>query len=197
MFTGIVQAIGIQRSLEAGRLLVDVPQWPVDWEPVKCGESIAVNGCCLTVTQADLPLAFDLSPETLSRTAFAPGPSQKVNLERAMKLGDRLGGHIVQGHVDGLSQVLFLELLPDDFAVLKVEVPEEGASYLIEKGSITLSGTSLTVVRPRGRQFEVHLIPQTLQETNLGDLRAGDWLNTEYDVLAKHVQTLLQPRLGS
>lgn len=191
MFTGLVQAVGSVRSVGDGRLVVDPPDaWPGD--PWQTGESVAVNGCCLTVTGDAPPLAFDLSAETLARTNLGVlQAGSLVNLERAMRPADRLGGHIVQGHVDGLASLLAVEKAGGS-RVLRFQT--DGGRYLIDKGSVAVDGVSLTVVRPNGGEFEVWVVPHTLEATNLGDRRPGDLLNIEYDVLAKHVERLLDDR---
>ena len=161
-------------------------------DPIALGESIAVNGCCLTVVASDPFLEFDLSEETFSRTtlgAFKPG--SKVNLERAMRLGDRLGGHIVQGHVDGVGAVVSVREEAGSW-VMRFSVPTGSERYLIDKGSVCLDGVSLTVVSPVGNEFEVAVIPHTWAYTNLSSLRIGDAVNVEFDVLAKHVERLMQ-----
>lgn len=189
MFTGLVQAVGQVRSLEGGRLAVAVEAgWP---DPLAIGESIAVNGCCLTAVSLD-PLAFDLSEETLARTALSElRAGSSVNLERALRAGDRLGGHFVQGHVDGVGRLLSRTPRKGS-EVFRFSVPAEGAKYLIDKGSIAIDGISLTVVEPNGGEFDVHLIPHTLSHTNLGALPVGNGVNLEFDVLAKHVERLLR-----
>jgi len=177
------------------RLMLGVPQVD-DWEEWQLGESLAVNGCCLTVVEAnrqasgEVLLAFDLSEETLRRTNLGEcRPGTRVNLERAMRPSDRFGGHIVQGHVDAVGEVV--SVTPTDAShVYRFRVPDD--QYLIDKGSIALNGVSLTVVDPKDGLFEVWVIPHTLQETNLGDLREGSRVNVEYDVIAKHVERLVR-----
>lgn len=200
MFTGIVQAVGQVLSLEKGVLRLTAPGEWVEGDPLELGESIAVNGCCLTVVdirkqEAEVSqrigLQFDLSPETLSRTALSDlERGSKVNLERAMKPSDRFGGHIVQGHVDatGIIRSVSNEL---NTLVAKIGVPTEAASYLIDKGSIAVDGVSLTVVRPQGDEFEVWIIPHTVQQTQIGGWEPGDRVNLEYDVVAKYVERLV------
>lgn len=216
MFTGIIQAVGRVQTLAGARLVIECPPaWPND--PIAAGESIAVNGCCLTAlaenplsTPVETPqnplsapvergqgvrsgiphLEFDLSPETLSRTALADlVPGTRVNLERAMRPQDRFGGHIVQGHVDATGAVRSVSL-EHNATIVTLVAPDEGARYLIDKGSIAVDGVSLTVVRPRGPEFEVWVIPHTLAETRVGDWEPGDRVNLEYDVLAKYLERL-------
>ena len=194
MFTGIVEGRGHVRT--AGRRLV-----------VSCGEvasdadigaSIAVNGVCLTVVgRDDDALAFDLSDETLARTALGRlAEGDGVNLERPMAAGGRFGGHIVQGHVDGVGVVH--ALTPDDAggATLDVGIPADLRRYLVEKGSVTVDGVSLTVAAVLPEGFRIALIPHTLAETTLGALRAGDAVNLEVDVIAKYVESMLEGRTG-
>ncbi|MBX7134270.1 MAG: riboflavin synthase [Fimbriimonadaceae bacterium] len=209
MFTGIVQAVGQVLSLEKGVLRLTAPGEWVEDDPLGLGESIAVNGCCLTVVDIRVQdaegsgsagkmaaprrmgLQFDLSPETLSRTALGDlERGSRVNLERAMKPSDRFGGHIVQGHVDatGIIRSVSHEL---NTLIAKIGVPGEAASYLIDKGSIAVDGVSLTVVRPQGDEFEVWIIPHTVQQTQIGGWEAGDRVNLEYDVVAKYVERLV------
>lgn len=180
MFTGIVQAVGRVVGLESCRLRVAAPDaW--SGEPWVIGESLAVDGCCLTVTSAEPDLAFDLTEETLARTtlgAFFPG--RLVNLERAMRASDRLGGHVVQGHVDTTGTLV------ERNGLFVFEVPAEHAGLLVDKGSVTVNGVSLTVVQPSGGLFGAALIPHTLQVTNLGGLMPGHEVNVEFDVLAKY-----------
>jgi riboflavin synthase len=195
VFTGIVQGLGRVESLAGGRLVIVAPA--AEYE---IGESIAVNGVCLTVVTAGgegdhVLLSFDLSEETLRRTALGQlNLGAKVNLERAMTLHSRLGGHIVQGHVDAVGQLQ--SITPTEHAhVCRFSCPSEFDRYLIDKGSIAIDGVSLTVVEPRGGEFDVWIIPHTLQQTTLGDLSAGEEVNMEFDVLAKHVEKLLSARL--
>lgn len=195
MFTGIVEAKGRVRSLEGGRLTID-PARPLGPDPIQLGESIAVNGCCLTVVAYENGLEFDLSPETLARTSLGTASAgAHVNLERAMRADGRFGGHVVQGHVDATATMT--AIIPSgNSTIFRFRVPEGGGRYLIDKGSITLDGVSLTVVRPEKDDFEVWVIPHTLQETNLGERQVGDRLNVEYDVLAKYVERLVASRVS-
>lgn len=194
MFTGIVQAVGVVVSpARPGPFRIEVSLPPEDWEPWALGESVAVDGCCLTVIDgADGILSFDLSDETLARTTLGGHVSGgRVNVERAMRASDRFGGHFVQGHVDATGQLLAVDLTT---GVFRFQVPEGCDRYLIDKGSICIDGVSLTVVRPEGREFEVALIPHTLSATNLASREPGSSVNLEFDVLAKHVERLLHFR---
>ncbi|HZH98208.1 MAG TPA: riboflavin synthase [Fimbriimonadaceae bacterium] len=194
MFTGLVQALGRVDSLEDGRLRILAP--PADYE---LGESVAVNGACLTVVEsvaagASLQLAFDLSEETLRRTALSRlEAGARVNLERAMTLASRLGGHIVQGHVDAVGRLLSITQT-ENAHVFRFACPPEFDRYLIDKGSIAIDGISLTVVNPQEGEFDTWIIPHTLEQTTLGDLHPDTPVNLEFDVLAKHVEKLLSTR---
>lgn len=188
VFTGLIQNVATVIFPGRRRLVVQRPVAWVGEEAVVVGESIAVNGCCLTVLPDFDDLAFDLSPETLARTTLGSLESgARVNLERSVRPNDRLGGHFVQGHVDAtaLVRAVYEE---DNARVLKIAVPEGSGRYLIDKGSIALDGVSLTVVRPRDDEFEVWLVPHTLAETNLGDRTPGDRMNVELDLVAKYVE---------
>lgn len=183
MFTGIVEAVG---RIESAGARLNISGFYGDFQ---LGESLCVNGVCLTLVAMDHGLAFDLSEETLARTTLGTLlAGDAVNLERAMCLGDRLGGHFVQGHVDGIAQIKTIEHFEASIMLL-ICVPEP--RFLADKGSITLDGVSLTVVNPKDNEFEVHLVPHTLQNTNFSDRKPGDQLNVEYDILAKHVERLL------
>ena len=189
MFTGIVEELGRVAGLEGPRLTVEST---TAVEGSVTGESVAVNGVCLTVVdQGDEHLAFDLTEETFERTALGRlAPGDPVNLERPMMLTDRLGGHMVQGHVDGVGTVT--AVTPQEGGTtLAVEVPESLERYVVEKGSVTVDGVSLTVTGIDGRTFSIALIPHTLAVTTLGTARPGDPVNLEVDVLAKYVERLL------
>jgi riboflavin synthase len=189
MFTGIVEELGRLESLEQGRLRIGATRVIED---VVIGESIAVNGCCLTVVAfgADWWEA-DVSDETISRTSLnALGPGDGVNLERAVRASDRLGGHVVQGHVDAVGEVV--DPVPD----LRIRVPQSLLRYLVEKGSVTVDGVSLTIVRPLDDGFTVAIIPHTAEVTTLGAKRPGDLVNLEVDVMAKYVERLMSAYLA-
>lgn len=189
MFTGIIEGLGKVRSLENGVLLIDVAPGFAD-EPWKLGESVAVNGCCLTVVESPDGLRFDLSPETLKRTSLGQLKSgAKVNLERAMRADGRFGGHIVQGHVDATGEVV--SITPKESStVFRFNAPAEFSRYMIDKGSITIDGISLTIVDLHEATFDVWVIPHTLEETNLGERKVGDKVNLEFDLIAKYVEKL-------
>jgi riboflavin synthase len=155
------------------------------------GESLAVNGCCLTVTDRDEREAhFDLLVETLNRTNLGVlSPAARVNLERALRADGRFGGHFVQGHIDTTAEVIKVDAKGDDLNLV-IMIPSGGASYFIEKGSVAVNGVSLTVASLEDDRFGLWIIPHSLRETNLGDLKAGDRVNLEYDMLAKYAARL-------
>ncbi len=191
MFTGIIEYVGAVASISALNLAVQVKDGPTDWV---IGESVAINGCCLTVVGSDPNLLFDVSPETLSRTSLGDlKPGSLVNIERAMQIGSRFGGHIVQGHVDGTGEVLSVKD-QDNARIFKIKVPTQYSRYMIDKGSITVDGISLTVVKPKDAVFQAWIIPHTLAETNLSSRKVGDRVNLEFDVVARYVENLLGPK---
>jgi riboflavin synthase len=192
MFTGIVQAVGRIESLtplaQGVRLVIDGAT--LDRSGIALGDSICVQGACLTVVAIDgARLAFDVSGETLACTVGldAPGP---VNLEKSLSLGDKLGGHLVTGHVDGLGEVVAFEAAGESKR-LRLRIPRELARYVARKGSITVDGVSLTVNRVEDEQFEVNLIPHTLAVTTLGRLAPGVKVNLEVDLIARYVERML------
>jgi len=196
MFTGIVAATGRVRSLaerpDGVRLVVDAGALAAG---AGVGDSVAVDGCCLTVVAREGGmLAFDVVPETLRRTTLGARKSgDRVNLELPLRPSDRLGGHFVQGHVDAVADVL--ERREDGGGVrMRFALPSTLRGQLVEKGSVAVDGVSLTVAAADGGGFEVALIPHTLAVTTLGERRAGDRVNVEGDVLAKYVASLLPSR---
>lgn len=197
MFTGIIQTTGrIERRASPGagaRLTIKTPR---RLPALALGESIAVNGACLTVTgRRDRTFTVDVSPETLRRTTLGrAAPTTRVNLERSLCVGDRLGGHIVLGHVDGIGTLESIK--PDgDWLLYRFRAPRTLAPYLVEKGSIAIDGVSLTIFGCRGPSFTVALIPHTLGETTLGERKPGDAVNLEADVLLKHIEAMLRHRV--
>jgi riboflavin synthase len=191
MFTGIVEERGLVREIGPVRLAVTCRAVSTDAAP---GASIAVNGACLTVVERSAEhLAFDLSEETLGRTSFGRlRVGDPVNLERPLTLSSRLGGHLVQGHVDGVGEVTALEPAAEGGAWLRVRTPAELLHYLIDKGSVCVDGVSLTVAALDTDTFSVALIPHTLEVTTLGSVGAGDPVNLEVDLIAKYVEALLE-----
>ncbi|MEP6667759.1 MAG: riboflavin synthase [Chthoniobacter sp.] len=196
MFTGLVEETGtllsLARSAAGARLTVCAP---LVVQGIALGDSVAVNGCCLTVTAHEgETLAFDLLDETLSRTNLgALTPGTPVNLERALAAHARLGGHFVQGHIDTTSSVLSFEQVKADYR-LEIALPREFAHYVAFKGSIAIDGISLTVAEVRAASFVVWIIPHTLAVTNLHTKKAGDAVNLEFDLLAKYVERILATR---
>lgn len=194
MFTGLVEATAAVRRLrrQAGGALLDL-EAPAGWGDIARGESICVSGVCLTVVPgggADV-LRFDVSGETLERTTLGSlRPGDGVNLERALAAGARMGGHIVQGHVDATAPVNRLES-SGGFWTLGIRVGEAWSRYVVEKGSIALDGISLTVSAVDAEELRVAVIPETFHSTTLSRHRPGDLMNVEVDVLAKYVERLL------
>ena len=195
MFTGIVEERGTVSAIGPTRLEVGCRTVAADSD---LGTSIAVNGCCLTVVErSEGHLAFDLSEETLRRTAFARlVEGDPVNLERPLTLMSRLGGHLVQGHVDGVGEVTGVERDATGGAWLTVRVAPDVRRYLVEKGSVCVDGVSLTVAALEADAFSVALIPHTLNVTTLGTARVGDPVNLEIDVIAKYMEALMDGRRG-
>jgi riboflavin synthase len=194
MFTGIVEERGVVREVGTTRLSIGCRTVTSDATE---GASIAVNGACLTVVErSDEHLAFDVSEETLRRTSFSRlRAGDPVNLERPLTLSSRLGGHLVQGHVDGVGEVVAIDLA-DGSSWITIRAPERVARYLVDKGSVCVDGVSLTVASRNGTTFGVALIPHTLEVTTLGTAEVGDPLNLEVDVIAKYVEALLDPIEG-
>ncbi|HSE10529.1 MAG TPA: riboflavin synthase [Nocardioidaceae bacterium] len=193
MFTGIVEELGVVEGLvdhgDAVRLSVRGPHVTLD---ASQGDSIAVNGCCLTVAEREQEaFTADVMRETLDKTSLgALSPGDRVNLERAVTPQTRLGGHIVQGHVDGTGQII-RRTPSEHWEVVEISLPADLARYLVAKGSITVDGISLTVVEVGPESFTVSLIPETLARTTLGFKQPGDPVNLEVDVIAKYVERLL------
>jgi riboflavin synthase len=193
MFTGIIEAVGeITRAIPMeGGLSLRIAAGSLDLSDVKIGDSIAVNGACLTVTSiTDSSIQTDVSRETLLCTQGLDQPGARVNLEKAMRLDDRLGGHLVSGHVDGLGEVIALEPVGQN-CLLSIRAPASLTKYIARKGSITLDGVSLTVNRIAGEELEVNLIPHTLEKTTLRELKPGSRVNLEVDMLARYVERLV------
>jgi riboflavin synthase len=212
VFTGIVEACVAVRRVErrgsGARLVVPAPG--PGWD-VGVGDSVAVSGVCLTLAGRSAAegvaprsqgeegdLLFDLSAETLARTRLGTvEPGETLNLERSLRIGDRVGGHLVAGHVDGLATLLEARESGDGGKVLVFEVDRGLERYLVEKGSVALDGVSLTVVEPRGRRFQVAVIPMTLERTSFGVLKVGDRVHVEADLIGKWVEQFVVQRLES
>lgn len=203
MFTGIISGLGRITQVRAlgadesqgKQLTIAVPPGYLD--DVQLGDSIAINGACMTVTTFDTAaheFTLDISPESLDKTAGLGEPGV-VNLEKAMRANDRLGGHMVSGHVDGIGTVTHFALVGDDWKELRIRTPADLARFIAYKGSITINGVSLTVNRvvdgQGGCELSINLIPHTLANTTLGTLQAGQRVNLEIDLIARYVERML------
>lgn len=189
MFTGIVEEVGVVAKISDIGMTVRATKVTED---LKLGDSIAVNGACLTAVSFDrTEFSVDLSPETMRRTSLdqlsVGGP---VNLERALLASDRMGGHIMQGHVDGTGRVMSTKR-DGDSTVFRIRVPKRLQRYIVEKGFVAVDGISLTVVKRGASSFTLAVIPYTLENTNLSAVSVGDRVNLEADILAKYVESLL------
>ena len=195
MFTGIIQRLGkitdVKMHGAAGRITL-VPNRPFD-SPVRLGDSIAVNGACLTVAEMDgEKLMFDVLKETFDKTNLGEkGPEAIVNLERALALGDTLGGHIVTGHVDGVGTVRRIDPVDRDWK-FEIECSRDLLMLMVYKGSVALNGISLTVAELKDDGFIIHIIPHTMEETDMSEFKPGTKVNLEADILGKHVQRILE-----
>jgi riboflavin synthase len=196
MFTGLIEEVGTVIALRASdrgtQLQIAAPQIG---KKIRTGDSVAVNGCCLTLTsRRDDQLAFDVLEETIARTNLkALRPDTPINLERALSADGRLGGHFVQGHIDCTSAIVAFEERAGDHR-LEVQLPAEFAHYVASKGSIAMNGISLTVAEVLPESLVVWIIPHTKRHTNLDRAKAGDLLNLEFDILAKYVERILSRR---
>jgi riboflavin synthase len=200
MFTGIVEGVGTvqkQSSLSRNRRI-----WvrsPFSLKGTRTGDSIAVDGCCLTVTEMrGGSFSADISPETLSRTTLGElKTGSRVNLERPLRAGDRLGGHLVQGHVDGVGKILGKRTVHSgegDYILMEVGVPEALRPYVLEKGSVAVDGISLTVNEAKRGRISLCIIPHTLRKTALTGKKAGARVNLEVDLMLKYIEKMLNPR---
>jgi riboflavin synthase len=194
MFSGIIADVGSikQANDRDGGLRLVIATSALDLSDVQTGDSIAVNGICLTVVEhgAD-SFAVDVSRETLNCTEGLDAIGAPVNLEKALRLADRLGGHLVSGHVDGVGEVIEFSNLGESWK-LDIRAPQALAKYIAIKGSITINGVSLTINQVSGGEFSVNLIPHTLVMTNLKNLRAGSRVNLEVDLIARYVERMMQ-----
>ena len=195
MFSGIIAAIGhiselTPRNDGTPTVRLSVDAGALDLDDVAVGDSIACNGVCLTVVDRQAQrFCVDVSPETLSCTVGLDAPGA-INLEKALRLADRLGGHLVSGHVDGVGEVLRFDAVGDN-RLLEIRAPQDLAKYIARKGSITVNGVSLTTNTVDGATFTINLIPHTLEATTLGTLKAGDAVNLEIDLIARYVERML------
>ena len=194
MFTGIVEEVGTVKSAGSGRMAVSASKVVAD---LKVGDSICVNGTCLTATSRDdAGFTVDVVPETLRRTNLGSlTAGDPVNLERSMAIGDRFGGHIVQGHIDATGEVVSVES-EGDAPLVSIRAPVSVMRYVVEKGFVAVDGTSLTVVNCGAQSFTVTIIPHTRDNTVFGSRRVGDLVNLEADIIAKYVERVSSgPRL--
>ena len=197
MFTGLIEEIGTVVAASARdhgmELQVAAPRTA---KKVRAGQSIAVNGCCLTLTsRRGDRLSFDLLAETIARTNLRNlQPNSRVNLERALRADGRVGGHFVQGHVDCVSRIMSFDKKGPDFR-LEVELPKEFARYVASKGSIAVNGVSLTIADVLSKSFVLWIIPYTKRHTSLDRANPGDLINLEFDILAKYVERIIVPLL--
>ncbi len=193
MFTGIVSEIGevLSQKKLGDNLNLSVSR-PSNWDDLKEGDSIAVNGTCLTITElSDQAMNFTLIPETLAKTTFEGAKLKRVNLERAMRASDRLDGHFVLAHIDETGKVLTASGTNDDVK-LGIAFSKDNQRLVIDKGSITINGVALTITKAEDAKLEVALIPYTLLHTTLSDLKPGDLVNLEFDALGKYVINALK-----
>lgn len=194
MFSGIIADAGLIKSAQDrdGGLRLTVATELLGMDDVRLGDSIAVNGVCLTVVKIDgNDFTVDVSRETLNCTTGLEREGAHVNLEKALRLSDRLGGHLVSGHVDGVGEVVAFNDIGESWRLV-VRSPHPLAKYIAVKGSITINGVSLTVNRVAGSEFEVNLIPHTLEVTTLNELRTGAPVNLEIDLIARYVERMMQ-----
>lgn len=197
MFTGIIHTSGVIESLERLDAGARLRIRGTDDDPFARGESVAVNGVCLTVIPNGDSLLTEISNETLARTTLGSlGAGTRVNIERALGVGDRFGGHFVQGHVD-TTGTLISKKSEGEFAVYRWTFPADFADLVVSKGSIAVDGVSLTVVDPNDSSFGAALIPETLRRTTFGTARIGERVNLEFDMIAKYVRTLVAPYLAT
>lgn len=197
MFSGIIADVGrISRAADRnGGLRLTISTRELGLSDVQIGDSIAVNGVCLTVIEHTAEtFTVEVSRETLNCTAGLDAQGAPVNLEKALRLADRLGGHLVSGHVDGVGDVIEFTDLGESWK-LAVRAPQALAKYIAIKGSITINGVSLTINQVTGNEFNVNLIPHTLAMTNLKDLRAGSRVNLEVDLIARYVERMMQAQI--
>ena len=194
MFSGIIANVGIITRADDrdGGLRLSVATEVLGMDDVQLGDSIAVNGVCLTAVQIDgRTFTVDVSRETLNCTVGLEHQGARVNLEKALRLSDRLGGHLVSGHVDGVGQVVAFNDIGESWRLV-VRAPHQLAKFIAVKGSITINGVSLTVNHVTGSEFEVNLIPHTLDVTTLNELRTGAKVNLEIDLIARYVERMMQ-----
>lgn len=194
MFSGIIADAGLIKSVQdrEGGLRIMIATEVLGLDDVETGDSIAVNGVCLTVIEiVGNDFIVDVSRETLSCTTGLSEKGKHVNLEKALRLSDRLGGHLVSGHVDGVGEVVAFNDIGESWRLV-VRAPQAISKFIATKGSITINGVSLTVNRVAGHEFEVNLIPHTLEVTTLNELKTGAQVNLEIDLIARYVERMMQ-----
>jgi riboflavin synthase len=194
MFTGLIENVGRVTSLRkigAGFKISIRPQSDMEF---RVGDSVSINGVCLTVVESSKDIAFEISPETMRNTNFGGiAINDRVNIERALMLTDRLGGHIVTGHVDGIG-LITVKRQEGEFTFYTFEVPDEILKYIVKKGSVAVDGISLTVIGLDSKSFSVAIIPHTLAATNIGDKNMGDKVNIEVDIIGKYVEKFVSKK---
>jgi riboflavin synthase len=192
MFTGIIHTSGVIEAIDRLEAGARIRLRTTADEPFERGESVAVSGVCLTVLpQVDGSLLCDVSDETMSRTTLGTlGIGARVNIERAAMVGDRLGGHLVQGHVDAVATLVSVTTA-GEFSMYRWNFPGEFSELVVSKGSVAVDGVSLTIVEPEDSTFAAALIPETLRRTTLGSARVGDRMNLEFDIIAKYVRGMI------
>lgn len=194
MFTGIITDIGTIKNIDRTEKTISFDiATNYKTKPIAIGSSIACNGCCLTVvSKTKNSLRFDLSPETLEKTNFKNVKiGDKINLEQSLKMGDELGGHLVSGHVDCLSLVKNINIIDGNW-IIEFHLPQNYEKFVSTKGSVTINGVSLTINKVEAESFFVNIIPHTLQKTNLSNLKIGDYVNFEIDLLARYVERMIK-----
>jgi len=193
MFTGIITDIGTIKNIDRTEKTISFDiTTNYKTKPISIGASIACNGCCLTVvSKTKTSLRFDLSPETLEKTNFKNVKTgDKINLEQSLKMGDELGGHLVSGHVDCLTAVKNVDIVDGNW-VVEFKLPNNYEKFVSTKGSVTINGVSLTINKVEDESFFVNIIPHTLEKTNLSNLKIGDYINFEIDLLARYVERMI------
>jgi riboflavin synthase len=197
MFTGLIETLGTVMSVSRTASGMKMSVRPSTELELQVGDSVSVNGVCLTATTDGRDLSFDISPETVGSTSFGElRVNEKVNLERALRLSDRLGGHMVTGHVDAVGTVKERRET-GEYTFFSFEAPEKVLRYIVQKGSVAIDGISLTVTGLTHMSFSVAIIPHTLAATNIGGKRAGDRVNIEVDIIGKYVEKFLAGEKGS
>ena len=197
MFTGLIEARGVVREVLPRASAVDIAiEPPVELQPAGIGDSIAINGCCLTVVQSGATWVFQVGTETLSRTNLGElDAGDRVNLERSLAANGRIGGHFVQGHIDGVGRVALIDR-DGEWVHLAVDVEPRLTRQMVEKGSVTVDGVSLTLTKVEAARFHVALIPHTLDVTTLGERAVGASVNVETDILGKYLEKFLGGETG-